>query len=245
MNGHFHGWDALEASRKVLEILQKQVRIDAAVHDTLAGVLNSFRSAAIAYKVPPQTARDRALGKRVPQKSLVNEAQEKVLVDWCYHNSDSATPLHPQTLRGRVLEMVAIYPGKNWACRFLSRHPGALGLSRDEKIADLSARIKAHLEDPETRNTLSNNPRFLALYGSERCIGTRATNSTMNGESSNSASASHPVPVGNLLSSQLPPFSQIQALLLFPYPNHWLNHIGIGSSSLNPPPTVATASTSS
>ncbi|OJA20600.1 hypothetical protein AZE42_08547 [Rhizopogon vesiculosus] len=106
----------------------KQARIDAAVHDTLASVFNSFRNAAIAYKisqyptnfnatqfsfqVPPQTVRDRASGKRVPQKSLVNEAQEKVLVDWCHHNSDSATPLHPRTLRGRVLEMVGICPAK-------------------------------------------------------------------------------------------------------------------------------------
>jgi len=45
-----------------------------------------------------------------------------------------------------------------------------LGLSRDGKIADLSVRIKAHLEDPETRNTLGNNPRFSALYGSKRCV---------------------------------------------------------------------------
>ena len=115
----------------------KQARIDAAVRDTLAGVFNSLWSAAIAYKVskyptnfnatqfsfqvPPQTVRDRASGKRVPRKSLVNEAQEKVLVDWCHHNLDSTTPLHPRTHRSRVLEMVGIYPGRNWVRHFLSQ----------------------------------------------------------------------------------------------------------------------------
>ena len=47
-------------------------------------------------------------------------------MDWCHHNSDSATPLHPRTLRGRVLEMVGTYPGKNWVRRFISRHPDIL-----------------------------------------------------------------------------------------------------------------------
>ncbi|KAG1726050.1 uncharacterized protein EDB91DRAFT_1166676 [Suillus paluster] len=48
---------------------------------------------------------------------------------------------------------------------------GALGLSRDGKIADLAARIKAHLEDPDTRTALADNPRFSALYGSKRRTG--------------------------------------------------------------------------
>jgi len=47
---------------------------------------------------------------------------------------------------------------------------GVLGLSRVGKIADLSVRIKAHLEDPETRSTLGNNPRFSALYGPKRRV---------------------------------------------------------------------------
>ncbi|KAG2119218.1 hypothetical protein BD769DRAFT_1672064 [Suillus cothurnatus] len=39
----------------------------------------------------------------------------------------------------------------------------ALGLSRDRKIADLSAQITAHLQDPGTRQSLADNPRFSAL----------------------------------------------------------------------------------
>ena len=129
------------STRESPKDLTKQARIDATVRDTLPGVFQSFRSAAIAHKVrtctiltslqinffqvPPQTVRDRAAGKAT-QHSLINEAQEKVLVDWCYHNPDSATPLHPRILRGRVLEMVGTYPGKNWVRRFVSRHPDIL-----------------------------------------------------------------------------------------------------------------------
>ncbi|KAG1836965.1 hypothetical protein F4604DRAFT_1601997, partial [Suillus subluteus] len=53
---------------------------------------------------------------------LLNESQEKVLVDWCHHNSDSATPLHPHKLCAQIFKMVKAYPGKNWVCRFLSHH---------------------------------------------------------------------------------------------------------------------------
>jgi hypothetical protein len=35
---------------------------------------------------------------------------------------------------------------------------GALGLLRDGKIADLSAWIAAHLQDPGTRQSLTDNP---------------------------------------------------------------------------------------
>jgi hypothetical protein len=47
---------------------------------------------------------------------------------------------------------------------------GALGLSRDGKIVDLAARIKSHLEDPDTRTALADNPRFSALYDSNDAL---------------------------------------------------------------------------
>jgi hypothetical protein len=34
---------------------------------------------------------------------------------------------------------------------------GAFGLLRDGRITDLSVKVKAHLEDPETHSTLANN----------------------------------------------------------------------------------------
>jgi hypothetical protein len=40
---------------------------------------------------------------------------------------------------------------------------GALGLSRDRKIADLSAQITAHLQDPGTHQSLADNPQFSVL----------------------------------------------------------------------------------
>ncbi|KAG2107008.1 uncharacterized protein F5147DRAFT_699135, partial [Suillus discolor] len=47
----------------------------------------------------PHRLRDRVAGKHRTRRSFLNESQEKVLVDWCHHNSDSATPLHPRKLR--------------------------------------------------------------------------------------------------------------------------------------------------
>ncbi|KAG1728171.1 uncharacterized protein EDB91DRAFT_866929 [Suillus paluster] len=84
----------------------KEARIQAAIQDTLTGVHGSFRSAAIAHNVPPQTVRDRAAGKHRTRRSFLNESQEKVLVDWCHHNSDSATPLHPRKLRAQILAII-------------------------------------------------------------------------------------------------------------------------------------------
>ena len=40
---------------------------------------------------------------------------------------------------------------------------GALGLLRDGKMADLSARIAAHLQDPDTRQAFADNP-FSAIW---------------------------------------------------------------------------------
>ncbi|KAJ8592584.1 hypothetical protein M405DRAFT_931407 [Rhizopogon salebrosus TDB-379] len=100
---------ARTGKRKVTKDPTKGARIEAAICDTLKGVFDSFRSAVIAYNVPPQTVRDRSSGKHGTRHSLLSDAQETVLVDWCHHNSDSATPLHPRTLHGRVLEMTFLW----------------------------------------------------------------------------------------------------------------------------------------
>ena len=63
-----------------------------------------------------------SLALPLPSSCPINEAQEKVLVDWCQYNSDWA-PLHRRTLHGRVPEMVGIYLGRNWVRRFIpGRH---------------------------------------------------------------------------------------------------------------------------
>jgi hypothetical protein len=95
-SAYLHCMARTRGKREGPKDLTKQARIDAAVRDTLAGVFHSFRSAAIAHKVRtcttltslqfnflqvrPQTVRDRAAGKAT-RHSLINEAQEKVLVD--------------------------------------------------------------------------------------------------------------------------------------------------------------------
>ncbi|KAJ8584927.1 hypothetical protein M405DRAFT_844852 [Rhizopogon salebrosus TDB-379] len=100
-------WHATRGTREGSKYPIKQLRIDAAVRDTLAGIFESFRSATMAHKVSPQTVQDRAAGKGT-RRLLINEAQEKVLVDWCRHNSDSVTLLHPRTLHETV--SIASFP---------------------------------------------------------------------------------------------------------------------------------------
>ncbi|KAG1890192.1 hypothetical protein F4604DRAFT_1673658 [Suillus subluteus] len=85
---------------------------------------------------------------------------------------------------------------------------GALGLLRDGKIADLSAWIKAHLEDPDIRAALADNPRFSALYGSKQRTGRPdgIANLTSSESSTPSASTSLPMAANDMFHPQ-PPFS--------------------------------------
>ncbi|KAJ8594708.1 hypothetical protein M405DRAFT_838322 [Rhizopogon salebrosus TDB-379] len=136
---------ARTGKRKVPKDPTKEARIEAAIRDTLKGIFDSFRSAAIAHiNVPPQTVRDRASGKHGTRHSLLSEAQETVLVDWCHHNSDSATPLHSRTLRGRMLEMVGVYAGKQWVRPLISRYPDIRSMAQNDVYALLiRPRMKA------------------------------------------------------------------------------------------------------
>ncbi|KAJ8592202.1 hypothetical protein M405DRAFT_880097 [Rhizopogon salebrosus TDB-379] len=131
---------ARTGKQKVHKDPTKEARIEAAICDALKGVFDSFGSASIAHN----TVRDRASGKLGTQNSLLSEAQETVLVDWCHHNSDSATPLHPHTLRGGVLEMAGVYPGNKWVRHFISRHPDIRSMAQNDVYALLiQPRVKA------------------------------------------------------------------------------------------------------
>lgn len=63
-------------------------------------------------------------GKHHTRRSFLNESQEKVLVDWCHHSSDSATPLHPRKLRAHYSNTGGgeSLPWQELVHRFLSRH---------------------------------------------------------------------------------------------------------------------------
>ncbi|KAG1726531.1 uncharacterized protein EDB91DRAFT_1263691 [Suillus paluster] len=119
---------------------------------------------------------------------------------------------------------------------------GALGLSRDGKIADLAARIKAHLEDPDTRTALADNPRFSALYGSKRLTGrpVAVANPTSNENSTPSASTPLPTAANNMFYPQPPFFPQMQGSLPIPYPNH-LHYVGPAVLSTTAP-VISTSS---
>jgi hypothetical protein len=112
---------------------------------------------------------------------------------------------------------------------------GALGLLRDGKFSDLSARIKAHLEDPETCVVLANNPRFSERSGSKRCV--RIANpATSDGSAPvvSTSTANDPFP------PQMPSFSQTQEYQPSPYSNHSSNY-NTGSSSFHFPRRVPPA----
>ncbi|KAG2347820.1 hypothetical protein BDR05DRAFT_957416 [Suillus weaverae] len=129
---------------------------------------------------------------------------------------------------------------------------GALGLSRDGKIADLSARIAAHLQDPGTRQSLADNPRFSALYGlkrrgnrghrGHRDITASTSTSTESSTWTPSANISLPPAANNVPPPHMPFFSQIQGSI--PYSNHWpgQHHIGAGFSPTAPSPVASTSS---
>lgn len=57
------------------------------------------------------------------QLQLLTPVQEAALVDWCRLNSSRATPLHFTRLRAQAFEICGQHPGRNWAGRFLRRHP--------------------------------------------------------------------------------------------------------------------------
>lgn len=86
---------------------------------------------------------------------------------------------------------------------------GALGLLRDGKIIDLAARIKSHLEDPDTYTALTDNPRFSALYDLKQCtrkpVAIAIANLTSNENSTPSASTPLPMAVNAFYPPQ-PPF---------------------------------------
>ena len=139
-------------------------------------------------------------------------------MDWCRHYSDSATPLHPRTLRSRVLEMVGVYPGKHGSAALFLVTP------------TLSARIKGHLEDPETCVVLANNPRFSALYGSKRRV--RITIPATSEGSSHSTPVASTSTTNDPSPPQMPSFSQTQEYQPLSYSNHSSNY-NTGSSSFH------------
>ena len=112
--------------RDVLGVLARTRKRKVAKDPTKEAHIDSFRSAAITHNVcAPSAAFDTAyISFRYPHRLYETVLLGNTAPD--SHYSDSATPLHPRTLRGRVLEMVGVYPGKQWVRHFISRHPDIL-----------------------------------------------------------------------------------------------------------------------
>ncbi|KAG1805832.1 uncharacterized protein BJ212DRAFT_1486175 [Suillus subaureus] len=124
---------------------------------------------------------------------------------------------------------------------------GALELSRDGKIADLSARIAAHLQDPGTHQSLVENPQLSALYGlkwhgNHGHITASTSTSTESSTWTPSASISLPPAPNNVSPPHMLFFLQIQGSI--PYSNYWpgQHHIGAGFSQTAPSPVASMSS---
>ncbi|KIK03092.1 hypothetical protein K443DRAFT_36454, partial [Laccaria amethystina LaAM-08-1] len=80
-------------------------------------------------QVKRTTLSDRARGahksraEAYEKRRLLTNVEEKTLLDWCDHSSAMAKPMDGSKLRGRALSVKGVYPGKNWARRFIKRHP--------------------------------------------------------------------------------------------------------------------------
>ncbi|KAG1892492.1 hypothetical protein F4604DRAFT_1699734 [Suillus subluteus] len=125
-------------------------------------------------------------------------------------------------------------------------HDTLTGVYTSFRSAAIAHCSQAHLQDPNTRQALANNPQFSALYDLKRRGNfgrvSGVTTPTSTESLAPSASTSLPPATNNVSPPQVPFFSQMQGSLPIPYSNHWprQNRIGTGFSS-----TAPVASTSS
>jgi hypothetical protein len=93
----------------------------------------NYAQTAREYGVDPTTLRRRHKGKQVSRhqaafesKSLLTEAQERVLISHIKRLSERGIPPTPQMVRNFVVEIGKERPGKNWVYEFNKRHANEL-----------------------------------------------------------------------------------------------------------------------
>ena len=165
---------ARTGKRKVTKDPTKEARIKAAIRDTLTGIFDSFRSAAIAHNVcAPSAAFDADyISFRYPHRLY-----ETVLL------GNTAPDSHYSAKRRKLFWWTGVTITQTQQPLSILAHSvvECLGLSVSTLVNNgsaalflvtpiLSTRIKGHLEDPETCVVLANNSRFSALYGSKRRV---------------------------------------------------------------------------
>jgi hypothetical protein len=81
------------------------------------------------YDIPEGTLRNCYNGQTQSRKKahvhrrLMDDSQEKVLVDWMMFLGVTDCPMSHTTLRPKCVEICGKLPGKTWIWRFLKRHP--------------------------------------------------------------------------------------------------------------------------
>ena len=101
--------------------------VSAAMDDIRGGI--SVRQAALKWKIPVQTLRDRHSGKTKPCRQAHSSQQrltpegEMVLVAWLQLWADTARPVSISRVQRIARDLAGGKVGKNWVYRFLERHP--------------------------------------------------------------------------------------------------------------------------
>ena len=99
----------------------------AAVNDIRAGT--PVRTAALKWRIPIQTLRDRNKGKTKPRRQAhclqqrLSPVGEVVLVAWLQLWADTARPVSISRIQRIARDLSGGKVGKNWVYRFLARHP--------------------------------------------------------------------------------------------------------------------------
>jgi len=102
-------------------------RIKQACEDITNG--STYAAASRKYDIPEGTLRNHYNGRTQSRKKahthqrLMDDSQEKVLVDWMMFLAVTGHPISRTTLRPKCVEICGKLPGKTWIWRFLKRHP--------------------------------------------------------------------------------------------------------------------------
>lgn len=163
-------------------------RLQDAVQRYQSGTSLSIRQVALDCHVPYATLHNRVHGIRNRREShqhqqLLDNVQERVLVDWCEYHARMAIPLSRVQVAGKAAELAGRVPGKHWVERFLKKYDNLLGSSKghglDPKraqafnpttVADHFTQLKTVMETFEipSRNLYNWDEKGLQLGGGRK-----------------------------------------------------------------------------
>ena len=130
----------------------------------------SLRRMAAKCHVPYMTLRNRVQGisnrrEAHEHQQLLDNMQERVLVDWCEYHARMAIPLSRVQVAEKASKLTGRVPGKHWVERFLKKHESLL---HSAKGHGLDPKPLIHLVSPiifPSSNLLSTRSKsHLAIY---------------------------------------------------------------------------------